>query len=379
MATIHIDRLLETCIRRGASDLHLHVGRPPVLRISGRLVNLKTKVLEAEDTMALMKSIAPEHSQQELQEQGGADLGFAFGDAGRFRVSLFRQRGYVSVVMRLIPSKLMTFEEIGLPPIVRQLCHRPRGLFLVTGPTGSGKTTTLATMIDYINKEMDHHIVTVEDPIEYYHSHKKSMINQREVGGDVPSFAEALRRVLRQDPDVILVGELRDLETMEAALRAAETGHLVFSTVHTTGAQGTITRITDQFPPNQQEQIRVMLASGLLAVLSQVLIPRTTSGRVAAYEFMVVTPAISNLIRENKTFRIDSSIQTGKKHGMQLLDDHLWQLYESGIISAEDLMEKCRHPGDIQHKMEELKPGTVVQVPGLWDDNEKNGNEAAKK
>ncbi len=360
MATIHIDRLLETCIKRNASDLHLHVGRPPVLRVHGRLRNLETKVLEPEDTVALMKAITPEANQQELQEEGGTDFGFAFGDAGRFRVAVFKQKGNISIVLRLIPSKLMTFEEIGLPPIVKSLCRRPRGLFLVTGPTGSGKTTTLATMIDYINSEMDTHIVTVEDPIEYYHPHKKSMVNQREVGNDVPSFAEALRRVLRQDPDVILVGELRDLETMESALRAAETGHLVFGTLHTTGAQGTITRITDQFPVDQQEQIRVQLSTNLIAVLSQALLPRTTSGRVAAYEFMVVTPAIANLIRENKVYRIDSSIQTGKKFGMQLLDEHLWTLFENGIISAEDMLDRARHPSELKRKLDAFRPGAII-------------------
>ncbi len=357
MATIQIDRLLETCVRRGGSDLHLHVGRPLVLRIHGRLRNLETKVLEPDDTMALMKSITPERNQQEIQEEGGTDFGFAFGDAARFRVAVFKQKGHISMVLRQIPNKLLTFEEIGLPPIVKSLCRRPRGLFLVTGPTGSGKTTTLATMIDYINSELDCHIVTVEDPIEYYHPHKKSMVNQREVGSDVPSFAEALRRVLRQDPDVILVGELRDLETMESAIRAAETGHLVFGTLHTTGAQGTISRITDQFPVNQQEQIRVQLSTNLIAVLSQALLPRTTTGRVAAYEFMVVTPAISNLIRENKVYRIDSSIQTGKKFGMQLLDDHLWSLFEQGIISVEELLDKCRHPGQVKQKLDQNRPG----------------------
>ncbi len=357
MATIHIDRLLETCIRRGASDLHVHCGRPPVLRIHGRLRNLETKVLEPEDTLSLMKAITPERNQQEIQEEGGTDFGFAFGDAGRFRVSVFKQKGNISIVLRLIPAKLFTFEEIGLPPIVKSLCRRPRGLFLVTGPTGSGKTTSLATMIDYINSEMDHHIVTIEDPIEYYHPHKKSMVNQREVGTDVPSFSEALRRVLRQDPDVILVGELRDLETMESAIRAAETGHLVFGTLHTTSAQGTISRICDQFPVNQQEQIRVQLSTNLIAVLSQALLPRTTTGRVAAYEFMVITAAISNLIRENKVYRIDSSIQTGKKYGMQLLDDHLWSLFEAGIISIEELLDKCRHPGQIKSKLDTNRPG----------------------
>jgi twitching motility protein PilT len=224
-------------------------------------------------------------------------------------------------------------------------------MFLVTGPTGSGKTTTLACMVNYINENFDRHIITIEEPIEYYHAHKKSIINQREVGVDVPSFGEALRRILRMDPDVILVGELRDLETIESAIRAAETGHLVFSTLHTTSAAGTITRIIDVFPVNQQEQIRIQLASNLISVLSQALCPLAAGkGRIAAYEFMVVTPAIANLIRENKTYRIDSSIQTGKKLGMQLLDDHLWQLYELGKINLDEMIDKARQPGMLQDK-----------------------------
>lgn len=360
MSTLHIDRILETCIKRGASDIHLTVGRPPVLRLHGRLRSLETKVLEPEDTVSLMKAITPDRNQQEIQEEGGTDFGFAFGDAGRFRVSVFRQKGNLAIVLRLIPNRLLTFEQIGLPKIVQALCRRPRGLFLVTGPTGSGKTTTLATMLDYINQNFDRHIVTVEEPIEYYHEHKKSIINQREVGIDVPSFAEALRRVLRQDPDVILVGELRDLETMEAAIRAAETGHLVFSTVHTTGCQGTVNRIIDAFPHEQQEQIRVQLSTNLISVLSQALCPRLDKGMVAAYEFMVVTPAIANLIRENKTFRIDSSIQTGKKYGMQLLDEHLLNMYKDQIISAEEAMDKARNPGEMQDKIEALDKGTVL-------------------
>ena len=352
MATsIHIDRVLETCIKQGASDIHLVVGRPPVLRLHGGLRSLETKILEPDDTVALMKSITPDRNQQELQEEGTTDFGFSFGDAGRFRVAVFRQRGNLSVVLRLIPTEVMTFEQIGLPTITKALCRRPQGLFLVTGPTGCGKTTTLATMINHINERLDRHIVTVEDPIEYYHFHKKSIVNQREVGVDVPSFSECLRRVLRQDPDVILVGELRDLETMEAAIRAAETGHLVFSTVHTTGAQGTVTRIIDQFPPNQQEQIRVQIASNLLAVLSQALCQKIGGkGRVASYEFMVVTPAIANLIRENKTFRINSAIQTGKKYGMQLMDDHLWELYCSNIIEKQEMLDHARDPGDLDEK-----------------------------
>jgi twitching motility protein PilT len=312
---------------------------------------LETKVLESDDTVALMKSITPDRNQQELQEEGGTDYGFAFGDEARFRVSIFRQKGNISLVLRLIPTAIMSFEEIGLPKICAALCRRPRGMFLVTGPTGSGKTTTLACMVNYINENFDRHIITIEEPIEYYHAHKKSIINQREVGVDVPSFGEALRRVLRMDPDVILVGELRDLETIESAIRAAETGHLVFSTLHTTSAAGTITRIIDVFPVDQQEQIRIQLSSNLIAVLSQALCPLAAGkGRIAAYEFMVVTPAIANLIRENKTYRIDSSIQTGKRLGMQLLDEHLWQLYDTGKITLDEMIDKSRQPGMLQDK-----------------------------
>ena len=364
MATVNMDRLLAACVTQGASDIHIVVGRPPVLRIDERLRSLETKVLLPDDTVALMKSITPERNQQELQEEGGTDFGFAFGDKARFRVSIFKQRGNISVVLRLIPTRIMSFEEIGLPKICAALCRRPRGLFLVTGPTGSGKTTTLATMINYINENFDRHIVTVEDPIEYYHNHKKSIINQREVGIDVPSFAEALRRVLRMDPDVIFVGELRDLETIEAAIRAAETGHLVFSTLHTTSASGTITRIIDVFPVNQQEQIRTQLSINLMAVLSQMLCPLAAGkGRIAAYEFMVVTPAISNLIRENKSYRIDSNIQTGRKLGMQLLDEHLWQLYESGKITIEEMLDKGRDAGALQDRaMAKLKKKKSQQL-----------------
>ena len=357
MATLHIDRLLETVVKQGASDLHLTVGRPPVIRLQSHLRSLETKTLTPEDTVALMKAITPERNQQELQEEGGTDFGFAFGDAGRFRVAIFKQKGNVAIVLRLLPSKFMSFEEIGLPPVCRALCRRPRGIFLVTGPTGSGKTTTLATMIDYINTNLDRHIVTIEDPIEYYHQHRKCLINQRTVGADVPSFEEALRRSLRQDPDVIFVGELRDLETIEAALRAAETGHLVFSTLHTTGCQGTITRIADAFPPNQQEQIRIQLSTNLIATISQALLPRIPRGMVAAYEFMVTTPAIANLVRENKVYRIESAIQTGKKYGMQLLDEHLWGLVESGTISAEDAVDCARNPGQLQDRIDQHRRG----------------------
>jgi len=362
MATVNMDRLLQACVSQGSSDIHLVVNRAPVFRIDGQLRSLETKVLEPDDTVALMKSITPERNQQELQEEGGTDFGFAFGSEARFRVSIFKQKGNVTVVLRLIPTRIMTFEEIGLPKICSALCHRPRGMFLVTGPTGCGKTTTLATMVNYINENLDRHIITIEDPIEYYHTHKKSIVNQREVGVDVPSFSEALRRVLRMDPDVILVGELRDLETIESAIRAAETGHLVFSTLHTTSAAGTITRIIDVFPINQQEQIRIQLSSNLLAVLSQALCPLATGkGRIAAYEFMVVTPAISNLIRENKSYRIDSSIQTGKRLGMQLLDEHLWRFYDIGKITLQEMLDKARQPGTLQDKA----TAKMAQLKGL--------------
>ncbi|VAX39554.1 Twitching motility protein PilT [hydrothermal vent metagenome] len=367
MSSMQIDRLLDTVVTHDASDLHLTIGRPPTIRLHGHLQNLKTKVLDSEDMVGLMKSITPERNQQELQEVGGTDFGFAYGDAARFRVSVFRQKGELAIVLRQIPNRIMTFEQIGLPEICHDLIRRPQGLFLVTGPTGSGKTTSLATMLDYINGSYDRHIITMEDPIEYYHNHKKSIVNQREVGNDVPSFSEALRRSLRQDPDVILVGEMRDLETIEAAIRAAETGHLVFATLHTNGAAKTIDRVVDAFPVAQQNQVRVQLSTTLISVLSQQLLARIdTKGRVAAYEFLVVTPAIANLIRDAKTFRIDSMIQTGKKFGMQLLDDHLWSLYARGTISAEEMIDKSKNPAELTDKIHKLGR-TVGRVE--WDED----------
>lgn len=377
MSTMQIDRLLDTVVKLGASDLHLTVGRRPTIRHHGNLKDLQTKVLESDDMVSLMKSITPERNQQELQEEGGTDFGFAYGDAARFRVSIFRQRGELAMVLRQIPNKLLTFEQIGLPEVVRELIRRPRGMFLVTGPTGSGKTTSLATMIDFINQGMDRHIVTMEDPIEYYHNHKKSIVNQREVGTDVPSFSEALRRVLRSDPDVILVGEMRDLETIEAAIRAAETGHLVFATLHTTGAAKTIDRVVDAFPVTQQNQIRVQLSTALICILSQVLLTRIDQpGMVAAYEFLVVTPAVANLIREAKTFRIDSAIQTGKKFGMQLLDDHLWSLYSRGMVSAEEMIDLSKNPQELSARIHKLGR-TVGRME--WDEESNVPEEQAKK
>ncbi len=367
MGAILIDKLLQTTINRKASDLHLTVGQPPVLRIDGHLRRLETKVLKPEDTVALMKAIAPERCQQELQEVGGSDFGFAFGDQARFRVSIFKQRGNVAMVLRQIPNRMMDFQELGTPPALVKLCERPRGLILVTGPTGSGKTTTLAAMIDYINENFDHHIITIEDPIEFYHKHKMSTINQRELHVDVPSFAEAIRRGLRQDPDVIMVGEMRDLETIETAITAAETGHVVFGTLHTTGAQGTVNRIIDVFPTNQQSQIRTQLSVALIGVLSQALLPKIGGGRVAAYEMLVVTPAVANLIREAKVFRITSTIQTGQKLGMQLLDDHMFRLWRQGVVEESDIVLKANNTDEIKLKIARAKRGV------LEDDDEARG------
>ncbi len=370
MATVQIDKLLETVVTENASDLHISVGQPPVLRLHGHLVRLDTKSLEADDTVSLMKSITPERNQQELQEIGGTDFGFAFGDKARFRVAVFKQKGCISIVLRQIPYEFLTFEQLGLPSVISELITRPRGLFLVTGPTGSGKTTSLASMINYINDEMDHHVITLEDPIEYYHEHKKSTVNQREIGVDVPDFPEAIRRALRMDPDVILVGEMRDLDTIAAAITAAETGHVVFGTLHTTGAQGTVDRIIDVFPTNQQEQIRTQLSTSIIAILSQALLPRTPKGLVAAYEMLVITPAIANLIREAKTFRINSAIQTGRKYGMQLLDDALFNLWKTGLCLERDVVVRSNQPGELKLKIETAKKGLLEDEDDEDDDDD---------
>jgi len=370
--SIQIDKLLETVVREKVSDLHITTGQPPVVRKGGRMLKLETKVLEPADTVSLMKSITPERNQQELQEVGGTDFGFAFGDKARFRVAVFKQRGNIGIVCRRIPNEFLSLEQIGLPPVIKDLLHRPRGLFLVTGPTGSGKTTTLASMINWMNDNLDHHIITLEDPIEYYHQHKKSTINQREIGVDVPDFPEALRRALRMDPDVILVGEMRDLETISSAITAAETGHVVFGTLHTTGAQGTVDRVIDVFPTNQQEQIRTQLSSSIIAILSQTLLPRVGGGLVACYELLVVTPAIANLIRENKTFRINSAIQTGRKYGMQLLDDGLFSLWKSGVVAKEDVQAKANNPGEFKARLARAEKGMMDDVPEEEEDDDED-------
>jgi twitching motility protein PilT len=307
-----------------------------------------------------------------LAEKGGTDFGFAFKDLARFRVSVFKQRGTVAMVLRQIPTKLLTPEQLGLPDVCKRMVTRPRGLFLVTGPTGSGKSTSLAGLIDFINANYEHHIITIEDPIEFYHYSKKSTVNQREIGTDVPSFAEALRRALRQDPDVILVGELRDLETIEAAISAAETGHVVFGTLHTTGAQGTVNRIIDAFPTNQQEQVRTQLSTAIIGVLSQTLLPKIGGGRCAAYEVLVVTPAIGNLIRENKTFRINSAIQTGAKLGMQLLDDHLFKHWLEKRVTEENVLAKAQNVDDLASRIAKAKAGEI-------EDDEVRAKKAARE
>ncbi len=349
--------LLQLMVSEGAADLHIRVGIPPVIRLHGILHRVDGPPLKPEDTEELMRSITSEDHIQQIREKGGADFALAFGEMARFRVSAFKEKGNYALVLRQIPSKLLTMEQIGIPPSVRELLWKPRGLILVTGPTGSGKTTTLASMLNIVNEERDEaHIITVEDPIEYYHKHKKAVVTQREVNVDVPNFAEALRRALRQDPDCILVGELRDLETMEAAITAAETGHLVFGTLHTTGAAKTIDRITNAFPTNQQEMIRIQLSTVLQAVISQMLIPRIDKpGRVAVFEIMVNTPSIAALIRDNKTFRIQSDIQTGAKFGMVTLDSFLLEKFEAGMIAEEEVLTKAQDPTTILQKVQELK------------------------
>jgi len=369
--TIQIDKLLMAAVKGGVSDIHITTGIPPVFRIDGHMKPQATKVLTADDTNGLMKAITPDRCQAELAEKGGCDFGFAFKDLARFRVSVFKQRGNVAMVLRQIPNKLLSPEQLGVPEVCKKLATRPRGLFLVTGPTGSGKSTTLAGLIDFINTNYDHHIITIEDPIEFYHYSKKSTVNQREIGTDVPSFSEALRRALRQDPDVILVGELRDLETIEAAISAAETGHVVFGTLHTTGAQGTVNRIIDAFPTNQQEQVRTQLSTAILGVLSQALLPKIGGGRVAAFETLVVTPGIGNLIRENKTFRINSAIQTGAKLGMQLLDDHLFKLWNEKKVTEEDVLAKAQNVDDLARRIANAKQG-------IFEDAETVARKAAK-
>jgi twitching motility protein PilT len=353
-----MEDLLQATIDEGGSDLHIRAFMEPKLRLHGELLPLSEEKLTEEESYELCKQIATEEQMAEVEKNGGADFALAHPDGTRFRVSVFKERKRYGAVLRQIPSKLLTMEQLGLPPVVKELLFKPRGLILVTGPTGSGKSTTLASMLNVINHERSVHIITIEDPIEFYHTSAKSLVTQREVGDDVPSFAEAIRRALRQDPDVILVGEMRDLETIAAAITAAETGHLVFGTLHTTGAAETIDRIIDAFPTNQQEQVRTQLAAGLQAVISQILLPRLDAngevhGRVAAFEIMTSTDAIRSRIRDGKTNMIKSDLQTGAKFGMQTLDAHLTQLYKAGLIAYDELITKSQDPDSVVQKLKE--------------------------
>jgi len=372
---VYIDKLLQTVIQLKASDLHITTGQPPVIRHHGRMRRLDAKVLEPDDTVGLMKSITPDRCQQELQEVGGADFAIEFVDGYRFRVAIFKQRGNIGLVLRRIPSQFLNFEQIGMPTAIPRLITRPRGLLLVTGPTGSGKTTSLASMINWLNQNYDRHIITLEDPIEYYHKHLKCTVNQREIGVDVGNFKEGIRRALRMDPDIILVGEMRDLETIHAAIEAAETGHVVFGTLHTNSASSTVNRIIDVFPKDQQDQIRTQLSTALIGVLSQTLCPKKPEGVVAAYEMMVVTPAISNLIRENKTYRIDSSIQTGRKHSMFLMDDSLFKLWKEGLVEKEEALARAMRPAELAGKIAQVEKGEDVDDDEEEDDDEDEDDE----
>ncbi len=346
--------LLDLVVDQNASDLHCQVGQPPTLRISGSMVPIEGPSLGPKDTERLVLSITPDAHVQNLKMNGGSDFGFAFLDKARFRVSVLKAKGNYGLVLRQIPNKMYGLRDIGLPDKVRELLYRPRGLILVTGPTGSGKSTTLASMVNYINENREGHIITIEDPIEYYHPHKRCIVTQREIGADVPSFAEAIKRALRQDPDIILVGEMRDLETIEAAISAAETGHLVFGTLHTNSAAKTVDRIVDAFPANMKEMIRTQLASSLVAVISQVLCKKIGGGRIAGYEIMINTTSISAMIRENKTFRITSDIQTGGNLGMITMDAHLLSLVNRQLVTPDEALEKAQDQIGMREKLSQL-------------------------
>ena len=335
-----IDQLLEYAVKQNASDLHITVGTHPVIRVDGMLIKLEEfPRLMPPDTQQYVEAVADTKTLEKLELKGEVDFSYSIKSLGRFRVNIFKQRGSYSIVMRAVPLNVPTIEQLGLPPIVKELADLKRGLVLVTGPTGSGKSTTLASMINHINRTREEHVLTLEDPIEYLHRHDKSIVNQREMGLDSTSYADALRAALRQDPDVILIGEMRDLETISIAVTAAETGHLVLSTLHTTGAVSTVDRIIDVFPPSQQQQIRIQLAGVLQGVFSQQLLKRKSGqGRIAAIETMVANAAIRNHIREGKTHQIKSVIQTGRKQGMITMDTALMELFNKQLISREDTL-----------------------------------------
>ena len=335
---ITIEEILSNAANFNASDVHITVGVPPKMRVNGALVNMNYPVLLPDDAETIISSILDKRHKSIYDELGEADFSAAFPGIGRYRVNVFRQRGNMAAALRIVGTEIPRPEQLGVPQAVQDLYTRKRGLVLVTGPTGSGKSTTLASIINLVNENRNAHIITLEDPIEYMHSHKRAMVNQREIGADSMSYNNALRAALREDPDVILVGEMRDLETISTAITAAETGHLVFSTLHTIGAASTVDRIIDVFPPHQQQQIRTQLANVLEAVVSQQLIPRVGGGRCAAFEVMHANSAIRNLIRENKSHQITSTIQTNRKVGMMTMDDAIMELYMRGEINRDDAL-----------------------------------------
>src|ERR1041385_8699048 len=361
---VNLHQLLRAMIEKGASDMHITTGSPPLLRIDGAIVPLKLPPLSPIETKHICYSVLTEDQKVQFEKARELDLSFGVKSLSRFRANIFMQRGAVSGAFRSIPFKILTFEELGLPPAVAALASRPRGLVLVTGPTGSGKSTTLASIVDKINAETRQHIMTVEDPIEYLHPHKRSIVNQREVGSDTQTFKQALKYVLRQDPDVVLVGEMRDLETIEAALTIAETGHLVFATLHTNSAVQSITRIIDVFPPHQQSQIRAQLSFVLEGVLSQLLIPRSGGpGRALAMEVLIPTPAVRNLIREDKIHQIYSQMQVGQgQHGMQTMNQSLYSLYARRLISLEEAMGRSSDQDELRSMIEGKTPATDVSA-----------------
>lgn len=346
---IHIDELLYIVVEKGASDLHLCPFVEPIIRVDGQLLRLNFEKATPQHTQRLMYDILTDEQIQRFETTFELDFSYSLHKVARFRVNVYKDKGAVAAAFRLIPARVPTIRELNLPPVLEELTRRPRGLILVTGPTGSGKSTTLAAMINQINSERSVHIITIEDPIEYLHTHKFSIINQRELGQDTKSFAAALRSALREDPDVILVGEMRDLETIQLAITAAETGHLVFATLHTNNAAESIDRIVDVFPPGQQEQIRIQLANNLQAIISQQLLPRAGQpGRVPAVEVMIATPAIRNLIRENKTHQIHTMIQTSGQLGMQTMDQSLRDLYIKGWVTYEEAMSRAINPDELR-------------------------------
>ncbi len=330
-----ISELLTLAFNQEASDLHISAGEPPMLRIDGSIKRVKLPAFTPEDTKTLIYDVMNDAQRKSFEEHSELDFSIDLGDKARFRVNVFRQRRGLGAVFRLIPSKILTLEQLGMPPVITQITNQPKGLVLVTGPTGSGKSTTLAAMINYLNETEDFHILTIEDPIEFVHQSKRCLVNQRELGLNTKSFSAALKSALREDPDIILVGELRDLETIQLALTAAETGHLVFATLHTSSAPKTIDRIIDVFPANQQSQIRAMVAESLQAVISQTLLKKPLGGRVAALEILIGTVAVRNLIREGKIHQLPSAMQTGQSFGMQSLDMHLQDLVGRGLISPD--------------------------------------------